>query len=74
MPKRFYDISPIGSEFNSVSRPFVSQLNIKLMEQRAFKNVNNCLNTNIYSALETSGGKSFNLCKNVVHFFNTSVN
>jgi hypothetical protein len=44
------------------------------MEQRAFNNVNNCLNTNIYSYLETSGGKSFNLYLNVVHFFNTSDN
>jgi hypothetical protein len=39
-----------------------------------FKNVNNCLNTNIYSYLETFGGQSFNLRLNVVHFFNTSVN
>jgi hypothetical protein len=42
--------------------------------QRAFKNVNNCLNTNIYSDLETSGGQSSNLYLNVVQFFNTSVN
>jgi hypothetical protein len=26
-----------------------------LMEQRTLKNVNNCLNTNVYSYLETSG-------------------
>ncbi len=39
-----------------------------LMEQRALKNVNNCLNTNIYSYLETSGGQSFNLYLNVVYF------
>jgi hypothetical protein len=38
------------------------------------KNVNNCLNTNIYSYLETSGGQSSNLYLNVVHVFNTSVN
>ncbi len=44
------------------------------MEQHALKNVNNCLNTNIYSHLETSGDKSFNLNLNVVHFFKTSVN
>ncbi len=31
------------------------------MEQRAFKNVNNCLNTNIYCYLETSGGQISNL-------------
>jgi len=39
-----------------------------------FKNVNNCLNTNIYSYLETCGGKSDDLHLNLVHFFNTSVN
>ncbi len=33
-----------------------------------------CLNTNIYSNLETSGGKSSNLYLNIVHFFITSVN
>ncbi len=38
-----------------------------------FKNVNNCLNTNIYSYLETSSGQSSNLFLNVVHFFITSV-
>ncbi len=31
--------------------------------------VNNCLNTNIYSYLETSGGQSSNLYLTVVHFF-----
>ncbi len=33
-----------------------------------FKNVNNCLNTNIYSYLETSGGQSFSPYLNVVLF------
>jgi len=37
------------------------------MEQCALKNVNNCLNTNIYSYLETYGGQSSNLYLNVVH-------
>ncbi len=46
---------------------------VKLIEQHAFKNVNNCVNTNIYSYLETSGGQSFNLYLNVVHFINTNV-
>jgi len=45
-----------------------------LMEQHALQNVNNCLNTNIYSYLETSGGQSYNVYLNGVHFFNTSVN
>ncbi len=44
------------------------------MEQHALKNLNNCLDTNIYSYLETSGGQSSNLYLNVVHFFNTSLN
>jgi len=38
------------------------------MEQRNLKNVNNYLNTNIYSYLETSDGQSSNLYLNVVHF------
>jgi hypothetical protein len=37
------------------------------MEQSTFKNVN-CLNTNIYSYLVTSGGKSSNIYLNAVHF------
>jgi len=44
------------------------------MQQHALKSVNNCLNTNIYSYLETSGGQSSNLYLNVDRFFNTGVN
>jgi len=44
------------------------------MEQCTLKNVNNCLNTNIYSYFETSGGQSSNLYFKFCHFFNTSVN
>jgi hypothetical protein len=44
------------------------------MEQHALKNVNNCLNTNIYSYLETSGGQSSNPYLNVVHFLDNRVN
>jgi hypothetical protein len=44
------------------------------MEQRILKNVNNCLNTYIYSYLETSGSQSNDLHLNVVNVFNTSVN
>jgi len=39
-----------------------------------FKNITNCLTTNIDSYIKTSGGQSSNLYLNVVHFFNTSVN
>ncbi len=39
------------------------------MEQRTLKNVNNYLNTNIYSYLETSGGPNYNIYLKVVHFF-----
>ena len=44
------------------------------IEEHAFKNVNSCLNTNICSYLETSGGQSYNPYLNVVHFLNPSVN
>ncbi len=44
------------------------------MEERALKNVNICLNTNIYSFLETAGGQSSNLYLSAVDFFNTDVN
>ncbi len=44
------------------------------MEQHTLRNVNNYLNTNIYSYLETPGGQSSNAYLNVAHFFNTSVN
>jgi hypothetical protein len=43
-------------------------------ENHTLKSVNNCLDTNIYSSLETSCGQSINLYLNFVHFFNTSVN
>jgi hypothetical protein len=39
------------------------------MEQRTLKSINNCLNANIYSYIETSGGQSSNPYLNVVHFF-----
>jgi hypothetical protein len=48
------------------------QKKVDKLEQQALKNVDNCLNTNIYSYLETSGGQSSNLYLNVVHFFNAS--
>jgi hypothetical protein len=51
-----------------------STLQLFTMKQHASKNVNNCLNTNIYSYLQTSGGQSSNLYLNVVNFFNSSVN
>jgi hypothetical protein len=38
-----------------------------------FKLVNNYLNTNIYSYLETSGGQSSILYLDVAHFLNTSI-
>ncbi len=44
------------------------------MEEHNLKSVNNGLNANIYSYLETSGGQSSNLYLKVVHFSNTSVN
>jgi hypothetical protein len=43
------------------------------MEEHTLKNVNNCLNTNIFSYLETSGGQSSNPHLIVAHFLNTRV-
>jgi hypothetical protein len=38
------------------------------MEHHTLKNVNNCLNINIYSYQETSGGQNSTPNLNVVHF------
>ncbi len=46
---------------------FNGRVNVKMLKR--VKNVNNYLNTNIYSHLETSSGQSSNLYLNVVHFF-----
>jgi hypothetical protein len=46
----------------------------RAMEEHNLKIVNNCLITNFYSYLETSGGQSLNPYLKVVHFFNTGVN
>ncbi len=43
------------------------------MEQHSLKIVHNCLNTNIYSYLETSGGESSDLYLIVIQFFSTIV-
>jgi hypothetical protein len=43
------------------------------MEQHALKIVNDCLNTNIYSFLDTSGGQISDLHLNVGHFIYTSI-
>jgi hypothetical protein len=40
---------------------------------RALKNVDNCMNNNIYSYLEISDFQSSNLYLNGVHFFNATV-
>ncbi len=48
-------------------------LSVMAMEQCTLKNVNNNLKNNIYSYLETSGGRSSILYLNVVHFLNTSI-
>jgi hypothetical protein len=53
---------------------FFSMLVLKaVMEQHTLEIVKNYLNTNIYSYLETCGGRSSNLYLNVVHISNTSV-
>jgi hypothetical protein len=69
------DKSEAQVEWNLACRHFIKMYTqgCQSMEQRALKNVNNCLNTNIYSYLETSCVQNYNLYLNVVHFFNTSV-
>ncbi len=57
-----------------MSKIFPSFQTIKPIVQHPFKNVNNCLNTNIYSYLEKSGDQSSNLYLNIAQFFNASVN
>ncbi len=65
----------IDKKFTKAPPPcHFAQRSNKEIEQCTFKYVNNYLNTNIYSSLETSGGKRSNLYLNVVHFFNTRVN
>ncbi len=64
--------------FSVVPSVIKEHLNYKLLHSEDgtahLRNVSNCLNTNIYSYLETSGGKSYYLYLNAVRFFNTSVN
>jgi len=60
---------------NQTESPANSMKNFEdIMEQHALKNANNCLNTYIYSYLETAGGQSSNPYLNVVNFFNNSLN
>jgi len=67
----FYKPCYLNKDFNctelspSVRCPCISYL----MEQHTFKNLNSCLNANIYSYSETSCGQSSNLYLNVAHFF-----
>ncbi len=58
-------------QYNEIS---LLDLSLKHNRRAGFKNVNNCLNSKIYSYFETSSGQSYNLYLNVVHFFNASVN
>ncbi len=60
--------------FHTTFVPTNLLITLVLMEQHAFKNVNNSLNTNVYSYSETSNCEICNLYLNIIHFFNTSVN
>ncbi len=57
-----------------------SNLNLKMTEIEAFngtehfKNVNNYLNTNIFSYLEKSVVQSYYIYLNVINIFSTSIN
>jgi hypothetical protein len=55
--------------------PDLALLQLQLaMQQRILKTVNNCLNSDIYSYMETAGGQSYNLYLNLDRFFNASLN
>jgi hypothetical protein len=54
----------------TVMGPSTVTLSVMANGTPRFQNINNCLNTNIYSYLETSGGQSSNPYLNVVHFLN----
>jgi hypothetical protein len=67
----------IGKSKNAKIPRFPNMLNFSLasaMEQHALKKVNNCRNTNISFYSETSGGQSYVLYLNDIHYFNTSFN
>jgi hypothetical protein len=66
-------LNHVVCESKKLKRLSLSSFKVTPMEQHALKNVNNCLNTNNYSYLETSGVQSSDPYLNVVHFFNTSV-
>jgi hypothetical protein len=70
----FYTCGATVENFDKMEGKIVHNISLYLMELPALKNVNNCLNTNIYSYLGTSGGQRSNIYLNVAHFFNTSVN
>ncbi len=65
--------SPCKEPRQAVAITDVFEIGLANGTARFKKNINNCLNTNIYSYLETSGGQSSNPYLNVVHFFNTRV-
>ncbi len=63
--------SGMNNNLNVIQRSTIRNLFkcIVSTEQYALKSVRNCLNINIHSYLETSGGQSSNPYSNVVHFF-----
>ena len=60
--------------FNPILQTERNSVRLFTMKQQAFKDVNNCLNTNIYSYLEASGCQSSSPYLNAVDFFKTRVN
>jgi len=53
--------------------PSIYNWMLEVMEQHLFLNVKNCLNANIYSYLEMSGGQSSSLYKMLLIFFSTPI-
>jgi hypothetical protein len=69
-----FNVVMLCADMFSVMLSVIMPSVVKPVEQQALNIVNNCLNTNIYSYLETSAGQSSNPYFNVIHFFNTRVN
>ncbi len=72
--KHSYDYSHgnIDIDNSKIKLHITTLTSFNSMEEHTLKNVNNCLNTNIYSYVESSGGQSSNLYFDIIHFSNTS--
>ncbi len=64
----------VNEQHLNIDQNFYDQMSLSESKCWFLNNGTVCLNTNIYSYLETSSGTSYILYLNIVHVFNTSVN